>query len=119
MPKPSKIEVVPARTKGVTGYINLGRPSLLGNPYKKGRFGIDTTHKAVEMFRTHLYSSSGVAMRERAQSILKSETASGNGVIKLACPCNGVLRNTPCHAFVIKEYLDMLLLETSESNRTN
>lgn len=110
MPKPTSVEIVASRHKGVTGYAGIGRSTFLGNPYAVGqryetyrgaqgvRFGKvrDAAH-AVELYRL-LFSSC------TARQLLSREWP--EGVVRLACPCNGALKGVPCHASVIKEFLE-------------
>jgi Domain of unknown function (DUF4326) len=114
MPKVQRIEIVQARTKGVTGYVNLGRPGPFGNPFNSVQKG-DKRPNAIAFFRKEdvknfdfllrvAYHKDAVLRRKAILALLDRETESGT--LTIACPCNGVFKGQPCHATVIKEFLD-------------
>lgn len=103
MPKPTTVEIVASRRKGITGYASVGRGTLLGNPYKAlATNGHYTQSRVVELFR-ELFLSSPVR-QDAALELLARDWP--EGVVRIACPCNGALRGEPCHASVIKEFLE-------------
>ena len=98
---PTRVKIVPARRKGITGYASVGRGTLLGNPYKAdvytGNQAIPVLQYA-ELFRTvRDYRIAAAALLDRDWP---------DGVVRIACPCNGVEKGQPCHATVIKEFLE-------------
>ncbi len=121
--KPVRVEIVPARRAGVTGYANVGRGTLLGNPYVPGHFyevyravdGVkfdkirDVKH-AVQLYTILFYSCTG--RKHDALKLLSRDWP--DGVVRLGCPCNGVERGLPCHATVIKEYLEAEIARRAE-----
>jgi hypothetical protein len=119
--KPTTVEIVPCRTKGITGYANVGRGSYLGNPYRVGRYfevyrGVngekfdevkDAKH-AVQLYTILFYSCTG--RQHEARKLLLRDWP--DGVVRIACPCNGVFKGQPCHATVIRDYLMAQIEET-------
>lgn len=99
--KPTHVEIVPARRAGVTGYANVGRGSLLGNPFIVGGIYGDATN-CTEKFKRLFYSV--VDYRKSALALLDRDWP--GGVVRLGCPCNGVEKGQSCHATVIKEFLE-------------
>lgn len=97
---PTRVEIVPARRAGVTGYANVGRGTLLGNPYIVG-IG-DSAEGCVSRYRALFHNV--VDYRKSALALLSRDWP--DGVVRLGCPCNGVEKGQPCHAEVIKEYLE-------------
>jgi hypothetical protein len=98
--KATRVEIVPARRAGVTGYANVGRGSLLGNLYIVGEHGdaqrcVNAFHQLFHMVPD--YRKSALALLDREWP---------DGVVRLGCPCNGVEKGQPCHATVIKEFLE-------------
>lgn len=98
--KPSRVEIVPARRAGVTGYANVGRGSLLGNPFIAGE--PLNVQDCVTAYR--LLFSLSPELQAEARRLLDRDWP--GGVVRLGCPCNGVEKGQPCHASVIKEFLD-------------
>lgn len=92
---PQSVEIVKCRTKGVTGYANVGRGSRLGNPYV---YPMDTSRAVYE------FSREVMSWGDDASDLLSRDWP--DGIVKIACPCNGVFKGQPCHATVIKEYLE-------------
>jgi hypothetical protein len=106
--KPTVVEIVPCRTKGVTGYANVGRSTGLGNPY--GVSSAVSAEEAVRRYRERFYregSMIALSLQNHAKKLLARDWP--NGVVRIACPCNGVFKGQPCHATVIKKYLEAQL----------
>ncbi len=97
---PTRVEIVPARRRGVTGYVNVGRGWRLGNPFVVG----DPLNAADCVTAYRLMLSLSPDVQAEARKLLDREWP--DGVIRLGCPCNGVEKGQPCHATVIKEYLE-------------
>lgn len=101
--RPTSVEIVAARRAGVTGYASVGRGTALGNPYKAlATSGHYSQTRVVELF-SELFLSSPVR-QDAALALLSREWP--DGVVRIACPCNGALKGEPCHASVIKEFLE-------------
>jgi hypothetical protein len=112
----SSVEIVPARRRGVTGYANVGRGSLLGNPYRVGGlveyfcddelinslYVKDATH-AVTLYRERFF---WYRSPEQKYAIALLDRDWPDGIVRLGCPCNGAEKGQPCHATVIKAYLE-------------
>jgi hypothetical protein len=97
---PTRVEIVPARRAGVTGYANVGRGTFLGNPYQV--HDACTPAQAVELYRQLFHSCTG--RQHDARKLLSRDWP--DGVVRLGCPCNGHEKGQPCHATVIKEFLE-------------
>ena len=98
---PTRVEIVPARRKGITGYANVGRGTLLGNPYKADVY---TGNQAIPVLQ---YAELFRAVRDyRIAALRLLEREWPGGVVRIACPCNGYEKGQPCHATVIKEFLE-------------
>jgi hypothetical protein len=104
MPKPTTVEIVAARRKGITGYANVGRGTALGNPFKIDRGDPNGATDAVDCFRRWFHSWLQADMRRDALALLSREWP--EGVVRIACPCNGALKGEACHATVVKEFLE-------------
>lgn len=123
MSKPTSVEIVASRHKGVTGYAGIGRSTFLGNPYAVGqryetyrgaqgvRWGKvrDAAH-AVELYR--LLFSGCTGRQSEARKLLTRDWP--DGVVRIACPCNGALKGEACHATVVKEFLEREIAERGE-----
>lgn len=104
--KATTVEIVRARRKGITGYVNVGRGTLLGNPFKTlANGGHYSQIRTVELFRELFYSQNPCdPARGAAINLLSRDYP--DGVIRIGCPCNGAIKRQPCHATVIKEFLE-------------
>ena len=109
MPKTVRVEIVPARRAGVTGYANVGRATWLGNPYTV--HDACTPAQSVELYRTLFNSCTG--RKHDALALLSRDWP--DGVVRLGCPCNGVEKGLPCHATVIKEFLEAEIARRAEA----
>ena len=102
MSKPTRVEIVQARQKGITGYASLARGTGLGNPYS-AKDGGNTD--VVESFRVLFYEPlAGRKLRDAALSLLERDWP--DGVVRIACPCNGTFKGQPCHASIIKKFIE-------------
>ena len=111
MPKPTHVEIVRARTVGVTAYANVGRGTFFGNPHKSNG---TKPHAAVvtALYLGHFATLDG---RERQlKAILDRHWP--DGVVRIACPCNGVFKGWACHATVIADALREMIEEGVDSN---
>jgi hypothetical protein len=113
--KVQRIEIVQARTKGITGYVNVGRGTIFGNFYEigvhclhpTGNYSktIESLAESVAWFQEFWNRPTGAYnARQAAIAFLDRETP--DGTLTIACPCNGTFKGQPCHATVIKEFLD-------------
>ncbi len=86
--------------KGNNVYIYIGRPSILGNPFKIGPDGtrLDVVEKYKDWLLTH------IKMRDRIYNKLKeiSEMTKAGKHVYLGCWCAPL----PCHGDVIKEIIE-------------
>ena len=98
--KPTTVEIVPARRRGVTGYANVGRGTYLGNPYQVHMAA--SPAQVTELYRNLFNSCTG--RKHEALKLLDRDWP--DGIVRLGCPCNGVEKGQPCHATVIKEFLE-------------
>ena len=105
--KPHSVEIVKARTKGITGYASLARGTGLGNPFKIWKQGGVTD--VVESYGVLFYGNLGADLRNHTKKLLERDWP--DGVVRVACPCNGTFKGQPCHASVIKEYLERIIHE--------
>jgi hypothetical protein len=96
----SSVEIVPARRRGVTGYANIGRGSLLGNPFVVGE--PLSVADCVTAYRMLL--SLSPELQAEAKKLLDRDWP--GGIVRIGCPCNGAEKGQPCHATVIKQYLE-------------
>ena len=99
--KPIKVEIVPARRRGVTGYANVGRGTALGNPFSP-EIGDGNIALCVVKYELAFYK--GRVRRESSLKLLDRDWP--DGIVRLGCPCNGHEKGQPCHATVIKEFLE-------------
>lgn len=97
---PTRVEIVPARRKGITGYADVGRGTLLGNPFVKDVHG--DAAECVRLFRCAVNNQR--SYRHFINKLLERDWP--GGVVRIACPCNGYEKGQPCHATVIKEFLE-------------
>ena len=117
---PTRVEIVPARRAGVTGYANVGRGTLLGNPYQVGTrvlsrsqyVTISSPSIAVALFLGYWNDPTNDGLHRIALALLSRDWP--DGVVRLGCPCNGVEKGLPCHATVIKEYLEAEIARRAE-----
>ena len=91
--------VIGNKRNGETG-IYVGRPTVLGNPFEIGRDGSreEVIAKYREWFYTHGVKS--LKVRKELQRLKHLHALSGS--LCLLCWCSPA----PCHAEVIKEYLE-------------
>jgi hypothetical protein len=94
---PVKVEIVPARTKGIVGYASVGRGTIFGNPYT----GNDLT-LVVNRYLNWFYFHGEI--QAAAEALLDRDWQ--DGIVRIACPCNGTFKSKPCHASVIKTFLE-------------
>jgi hypothetical protein len=107
MIKATTVEIVPARRAGITGYASVGRGSALGNPFKIDRCDPNGAADAVDCYRRWFHSWLQADMRRDALELLCRDWP--DGVVRIACPCNRALKGDPCHATVIKEFLEIAI----------
>lgn len=132
--KPTRVEIVRARHKGVTGYASLARGTGLGNPYQAGVGGCTDP---VESYRRLFYDAElGCDLRRAALALLDREWE--DGVVRIACPCNGefhdkkdqlscpgrtvlgpggkpIWQRVPvCHASIVKKFLERAITTRGE-----
>lgn len=110
--KPTRVEIVPARRAGVTGYVSVGRGTALGNPFRIDHGDPNGRADAVDCFR-RWFNSNSVILEESLRVIYAREEARKlldrdwpDGVVRIGCPCNGHEKGQPCHATVIQEFLE-------------
>lgn len=108
--KSTRVEIVPARRKGITGYANVGRGSLLGNPFVVGK--PLCAKDAVTAYRLYFSLSDSPNLKRHALSLLERDWP--GGVVRIGCPCNGHEKGLPCHATVIKEFLEARIQEAGQ-----
>ncbi len=103
--KPTRVEIVQARSAGVKGYASVARGTGLGNPYKaiEGT-AISTAEEAVKSYGRLFRGELGGEIREIALRLLERDWP--EGVVLIGCPCNGAFKGLPCHATVIKHFLE-------------
>ncbi len=106
--KPIRVKIVQARTKGITGYVNLGRPGPLGNPWVVSK----TVSAAAAAHQYEFIVKCDPTVQKKLAELLDRETP--DGTLTIACPCNGVFKAQPCHATVIKQYLETLIAERED-----
>jgi hypothetical protein len=99
------VEIVPARRKGVTGYVSVGRGSRWGNPYVVGVHG--DAGECVREFAECLRLLNEVdAPRMRDAGIAALARRATDGLLRIACPCNGLFADppAPCHSLPLAQW---------------
>jgi hypothetical protein len=84
--------------------VYVGRPSLLGNPFKIDAFKGMTREKVIRIYKGYFYRMllTDDGFRREVLTILHKARAHH---VYLVCWCAPL----PCHADVIKEYVDTIL----------
>ncbi len=105
-PEPARVEIVQARTPGITAYANVGRGTFFGNPHKSN----GTKANAAVVTALYLGHFATLDGRERHLKAILDRHWSG-GVVRIACPCNGTFKGWACHATVIADALREMIAE--------
>lgn len=106
----SEVKIVPGRKKGVTGYKFIGRGTGLGNP-----FAVSETRcaeEAVILFSVWAREGGESIVRRAIADLVYEDTGKTvlrkypDGVLCIACPCNGAFKHSACHATIVKELIE-------------
>ncbi|HZS06754.1 MAG TPA: DUF4326 domain-containing protein [Blastocatellia bacterium] len=93
--------------------VYIGRPSLLGNPFRIGEHG--TREEVIARYRSWLWRQirlRGEVYRELQQLAAKAT----QGDLVLICWCKNAGRHVPCHGDIIQSAVEWMISTSADSS---